>query len=109
MQKPKNTFRDVLLQTSLIESAVIEESAGLLPLTSKEKKNYRSFGCAIEVIGKTKIPDIFELKEKRNQLVHDIFSKKLDQDQIEEVRGEMFRLIKKILKESRLVSKYLKG
>ena len=108
LQKPRNTFRDVLIQTSLIESAVIKESTKLSPLTSKEKKDYRSFGRAIQIIDRTKVIDIFELKQRRNKLMHDIFSKKLNQDQIEKVRDDMFRLIQKILKESRLVSKYLK-
>ena len=108
LQKPRNTFRDVLIQSSLIESAVIKESTKISPLTQKEKKYYRNFGRAIEIIDKANIIDIFELKQKRNKLIHDIFAKKLNQDQIEEVRGEMFCLIRKILKESRSVKKYLK-
>lgn len=104
-QKLKNNLRDVLIQISLIESAVIKESQEIKPLSEHEKKYYRSLGNAIQILDKINLIDIFDLKEIRNQLVHDIFIKELDQDRIEAIRNKAFSLICKIRKESSLIKK----
>ena len=106
-QKLRNNFRDVLIHTALIESAIIKESIKKKTFSKKNDGSYRSFGKAIEILDKDKILDIFNLKERRNQLVHDIFSKRLNQDEIEKIRDEMFNLIHKIRKESGLMKKYI--
>lgn len=106
-QKLRKNFRDVLVHTALIESAIIKESIKKKAFSKKNDGSYRSFGKAIEILDKNKILDIFNLKERRNQLVHDIFSKRLNQDEIEKIRDEMFNLIHKIRKESELIKKYL--
>ena len=106
-QKLRKTFRDVLVHTSLIESIIINESIKIEPLPNKEIKTYRSFGKAITILDKNKIIDIYLLKEKCNELMHNIFRKKLNQDQNEKIRDEMFNLINKIRKESDIAKKYI--
>lgn len=106
-QKLKPTFRDVLLHTSLIESAIISESEKIKPLSKKEKLFYRSFGNSITILDKNTVVDIYNLNKERNKLIHDIFRRKLNQDQIEKTRDKMFELINKIRKESKIIKKYI--
>ena len=106
-QKLDKTFRDVLIHASLIESIIINESIKNKCLSKKEIKTYRSFGNAVTILDKNKIIDIYNLKERRNKLMHDIFKEELNQDQIEKIRDEIFDIINKIYKESEIVKKYI--
>ena len=96
-QKLRKTFRDVLLYFALIESIAIEESAKKRPLTANERKSYRTFARAIEILNRNpSVPLLKSLGIERNKLVHRIFIDRLDQKQIESIRDRMFELIVRV-------------
>lgn len=110
----KIEYRDVILHSSIIESAIIFESKKQHPFPCiNEKGRFRTLSNAIDILRRSakysqeELDEIDELGKLRNNLIHGIVEKELKQNDIETYIYEMYDMIVKIY-ESDLINSIFK-